>query len=147
MRASRGFTLWEMAIVLAVMSIAAILVVPAIARLGEAPPPRTADTFLALLRDARKAAIDSNAVVTLMFDPVSGHYRADSTGAGGAGRVAEGTLTLSASEVMETTLPRLKYVFRPTGAATGDTVLVRGYGDAVLVSIDPWSGVARTNAR
>ena len=146
-RVRSGFTLWEMAIVLAVMSVAAVLVAPAITRLGESPPPRTADSLLALLRDARKTAIENNAIVTLLFDPVSGHFRADSVGAGGAGLVAEGTLALGATETMETTLPRLRYVFRPTGAAYADSVLVRGFGEAVLVSVDPWSGVARTDAR
>jgi prepilin-type N-terminal cleavage/methylation domain-containing protein len=146
-RPSRGFTLWEMAIVLAVMSVAAVLVAPAITRLGESPPPKTADSLLALLRDSRKAAIEHNAIVTLLFDPVSGHFRADSVGAGGAGLVAEGTLALGATETMETALPRLRYVFRPTGAAYADSVLVRGFGETVLVTVDPWSGVARTDAR
>lgn len=146
-RARGGFTLWEMAIVLAVMSVAAILVAPAITRLGEAPPPRTGDVFLALLRDARKAAIERNAIVTLLLDPVSGHFRADSVGAGGAGLLAEGTLALGATETMETTLPRLRFVFRPTGAALGDSVLVRGIGETFLITVDPWSGVARTDAR
>ena len=146
-RARRGFTLWEMAIVLAVMSVAAILVAPAITRLGEGPPPRTADSVLALLRDARRAAIAGNAMVTLRIDPVSGHYRADTTGVGGTGALAEGTLALGATETLETALPRLRYIFHPTGAALADSVLVRGFGEAVLVTVDPWSGVARTDAR
>lgn len=146
-RARRGFTLWEMAIVLAVMSVAALLVAPAITRLGEAPPPRTADSLLALLRDSRKMSIEHNGIVTLLFDPVSGHYRADSVGAGGAGLVAEGTLSLGATETMETPLPRLRWVFRPTGAAYGDSVLVRGFGETVVVRVDPWSGAARADAR
>ena len=142
-----GFTLWEMAMVLAVMSVAAIMVAPALTRLGEAPPARTADSVLALLRDARKAAIERNTMVTLHLDPVSGHFRADTSGVNGTGPLAEGTLALGATETLETTLPRLRYIFRPTGAAIADTVRVRGFGEAVLVSVDPWSGVARTDAR
>jgi Tfp pilus assembly protein FimT len=136
-----------MAIVLAVMSVAAVLVAPALTRLGESPPPRTADSVLALLRDARRAAIAGNAMVTLRIDPVSGHYRADTTGVGGTGILAEGTLALGATETLEASVPRLRYVFRPTGAALADSVLVRGFGEAVLVTVDPWSGVARTDAR
>jgi len=146
-RARGGFTLWEMAIVLAVMAIAAVLVAPAITRLGESPPPRIADAVLALLRDARKAAIDRNATVTLRLDPVSGRYRADTTGVAGTGLLAEGTLALGATETLVTDRARLVYLFRPTGAAFADTVLVRGAGKTVLVSVDPWSGVARTDAR
>lgn len=146
-RERRGFTLWEMAIVLAVMSVAAVLVAPALVRLGEPAPPRTADVVLSLLRDARKAAIERNATVTLRIDPVSGHYRADSTGVSGTGMLAEGTLALGATETLITDQPRLVFVFRPTGAAFADSVLVRGAGDAALVFVDPWSGVARADAR
>jgi prepilin-type N-terminal cleavage/methylation domain-containing protein len=147
MRARRGFTLWEMAIVLAVMSVAAVLVAPAITRLGERPPARTADAVLGLLRDARRTAIERNVVLTVRLDPVSGHYRADTTGADGTGRLGEGTLALGATETLETALPRLRFIFRPTGAALADSLLVRGFGEAVLVTVDPWSGVARTDAR
>ena len=142
-----GFTLWEMAIVLAVMSVAAIMVAPALTRLGERPPARTADSVLALLRDARRAAIDRNTMVTVRLDPVSGHFRADTTGVNGTGPLVEGTLALGATETLETTLSRLRFIFRPSGAAIADTVLVRGFGAAVLVSVDQWSGVARTDAR
>ena len=146
-RARGGFTLFEMSIVLAVMAVCAVLVAPALTRLGERPPAKTADAVLAVLRDARKAAIDRSATVVLRIDPVSGRFRADTTGVGGTGLLAEGALTLGATETLETTLPRLRYIFRPTGAAFADSVLVRGFGEAVLVSVDPWSGVARTDAR
>jgi hypothetical protein len=45
-----------------------------------------------------------------------------------------------------TDLPRLQYVFRPTGAAFGDTVIVRGGSLPLTIRIDPWSGVARADS-
>jgi prepilin-type N-terminal cleavage/methylation domain-containing protein len=147
MRMRGGFTLWEMAIVLAVMAVSAIMVAPAIGRLGTEQARQPAAELLALLHDARKAAIDGNSVVTLRLDPVSGHYRADTAGVNGSGVLAEGTLQLDATETLDTRLLRLQFVFRPTGASLGDTVLVRAADRSVLVGVDPWSGVARADAR
>jgi prepilin-type N-terminal cleavage/methylation domain-containing protein len=146
-RPRRGYTLMEMAVVLAIMAIAATLVVPALVDLGQSPPRHAAAELLDLLRDARAVAIDSDVTVTLLVDPVTGKYRADSAGVEGAGPVATGQLELGGSEAMVTELPRLRYVFAPTGAALADTVRVRGADSSVVVRVDPWSGVAATDVQ
>ncbi len=146
-RARTGFTLLEMGIVLAIMAVSAMLVAPALTRMGQGKPPGTADGVLKLLSDARKVAIDRNETVTLRVDPTSGRYRADTVGITGSGELGEGTLTLGAQESLVTDLPRLVYVFHPTGSAFADTVLVRGAGASALVSVDPWNGVAYAQAR
>ena len=56
-------------------------------------------------------------------------------------------LQLDATETLDTRLLRLTYIFRPTGATLGDTILVRAANQSVLVVVDPWSGVARADAR
>lgn len=145
--ARRGFTLMELAIVLAVMGVAATLVVPALGRLGRDKPRRSEDQFMALLHDARKSAIDHNALVTLRVDPLTGRYRADTTTSLGSGLFVEGKLELGVEETLVTPLARLTYIFRPTGAVFGDSVLVRGSEATVLVGVDPWSGVAYAHAR
>jgi prepilin-type N-terminal cleavage/methylation domain-containing protein len=146
-RGRRGFTLLEMAIVLAIMAVTALLVAPALSRMGEGKPPGVGDDVVKLLGDARKIAIQRNETVTLRLDPVSGRYRADTVGVGGSGELGEGAMTLGAQETLITDLPRLVFVFHPTGATFADTVLVRGAGSSVLVSVDPWSGVAYAAAR
>ena len=147
MRARSGFTLWEMAITFAIMTVLALLVAPAIGRFGDGQPRGSADQLLALLRDTRKAAIAQNTMVILRVDPATGRYQADTTGVRGTGMLAEGRLDLGAAEVLVTDRARLQYVFRPTGAAFADTVLVRGTTATVLVAVDPWSGVAHADAR
>jgi prepilin-type N-terminal cleavage/methylation domain-containing protein len=142
MRSRRGFTLVEMAIVMAIMAIASGLVVPALVDLGRTPQRRTAESLLSLLNAARKIAIDHNVTVTMVMDPKSGNYRIDSTGYFGAGMVTQSQIDLLGMESMATDAPRLNYVFRPTGAALGDTVRIRGADSSVVVMIDPWSGVA-----
>jgi hypothetical protein len=56
-------------------------------------------------------------------------------------------MTLGAQETLVTDQPRLVFVFHPTGSTFADTVLVRGAGSAMLVSVDPWNGVAYASAR
>jgi prepilin-type N-terminal cleavage/methylation domain-containing protein len=145
--ARRGFTLLEMAIVLAVMAVSAALVAPAIARMGQGKPEAVGDDVIKLLHDARAIAVQRNETVTLRLDPVSGRYRADTVGVAGAGELGEGTLTFGSQETLVTDQPRLVYVFHPTGATWGDTVLVRGGNTAALVSVDAWNGVAYATAR
>jgi prepilin-type N-terminal cleavage/methylation domain-containing protein len=147
LRLRRGFTLWEMSMVLLIMAVTAVLVVPAFARLGADKPKDDAAALMAVLHDARKAAIDRNATVVLRIDPLSGRYEADTTGASGAGALAAGILDFGLTEQLVTDLPRLQYVFRPTGAAFADSVLVRGATKMLLVSVDLWSGVAHADAR
>jgi prepilin-type N-terminal cleavage/methylation domain-containing protein len=143
----RGFTLLEMGIVLAVMAISALLVAPALSRMGEGKPPGVGDDVIKLLTDARQIAVQRNETVTLRLDPVSGRYRADTVGVGGSGELGQGTMTLGAQEALVTDLPRLVYVFHPTGATLGDSVIVRGAGASAFVSVDPWSGTAYALAR
>ena len=71
----------------------------------------------------------------------------DTTGAYGTGLYADGTLAMSTYETLETSLKRLRYMFRPSGAALGDTVAIRGGEYAVTIVVDPWSGYAAAYAR
>jgi prepilin-type N-terminal cleavage/methylation domain-containing protein len=150
MRAARGgragFTLWELTMVLLVMAIAASLAAPAFARFGTDQPTGAADKLIGLLHDARKAAIDLNATVTLRMDPKTLKYQLDTSGTNGAGRLAEGVLDLGLTQTLVSDQPRLQYVFRPSGAAFADTVIVRGGDVPLVVRVDPWSGVARADS-
>jgi prepilin-type N-terminal cleavage/methylation domain-containing protein len=147
MRPRKGFTLLEMGIVLAIMAVSAMLVAPALSRMGQGKPPGVGEDVVKLLNDARKIAIERNETVTLRLDPVSGRYRADTVGIAGSGKLGEGAMTFGAQETLVTDLPRLVYVFHPTGSAFADTVLVRGAGASALVWVDRWNGVAYAAAR
>jgi prepilin-type N-terminal cleavage/methylation domain-containing protein len=144
--ARRGFTLWELTMVLLVMSIAATLAVPAFARLGSEKPATAADAMLGLLHDARKAAIDYNATTTLRLDPKTLKYEVDTSGVNGFGTLAQGTLDLGMSQTLQSDQPRLQYIFRPTGATFADTVVVHGGPRQLTIRVDPWSGVARADS-
>lgn len=132
--------------VLLVMAIAASLAAPAFARFGTDQPTGAADKLIGLLHDARKAAIDFNATVTLRMDPKTLKYQLDTSGTNGAGRLAEGVLDLGLTQTLVSDQLRLQYVFRPSGAAFADTVIVRGGDVPLVVRVDPWSGVARADS-
>jgi prepilin-type N-terminal cleavage/methylation domain-containing protein len=141
----RGFTLWELTMVLLVMAIAATLAAPAFVRFGAEQPSQAADRVLALLRDARRASLEYNASVVLRLDPKTLKYQVDTTTTGGSGVLAAGVLELGLTETLETDRPRLQYLFRPTGAAFADSVIVRGGDVPYVVRVDPWTGVARAD--
>ena len=132
--------------VLLVMGIAATLAAPAFARFGSEQPSGAADVMLGLLHDARKAAIDFDATVTLRLDPKTLKYQIDTSTASGSGVLATGRLDVGMAQTLATDQPRLQYVFRPTGAAFADTVVVHGGPTPLVVRVDPWSGVARADS-
>lgn len=143
----RGYTLLEMSITLAVLSIAAMLVAPALVDFGQQHARSTGSELINLLAAARRTAIDSNVTVTVIVDPEDGRYRVDSIGPFGRGVVAEGELDLAGFERWETDLPRLAWRIESTGLAFGDTVVARGADTALLIGLDPWNGIAWTDAR
>jgi prepilin-type N-terminal cleavage/methylation domain-containing protein len=143
----RGFTLWEIATVLLIIAIVATLTAPAFVELGEDRPQTSEDVLLKVLRDTRTLAIEHSVEATLLIDPKTGHYRVDTTSSFGTGRVVEDTLRFAATEGLESDLPRVRYMFRPTGAAFGDSVTVRGADSTRVVTIDTWSGMPHAIAR
>lgn len=147
LRARRGFTLMEMAVCLVIMAVAAAVVAPAISRLGDGKPESGADKLVALLKQARNLAIERNYLVTVHLDPVTSRFRVDTTGVSGMGVLADSTLDLGDSETLETSLDRLQFTFKPTGAALADTVIVRGIGTTSVLSVDAWTGEAKLVAR
>jgi prepilin-type N-terminal cleavage/methylation domain-containing protein len=146
-RARAGFTLWEMALVLAVLGVTLLLAAPAIGNFGLVKPRGDAEPLLALLRDARGEAVHANAIVAVRLDPASGAYRVDTTGVNGMGMYAAGTLDLGGATVFMSDLDRLQFLFQPTGASFADSVGVRGPGGNKMVLVDVWTGVARAEPR
>jgi len=148
MSARRGFTLWEMTIVLAIMAVVATLTAPALVSFGNDQPPGAADKLVSLLHAARQTAIADNTIVTVRLDPTTLKFEIDSSGTAGSGPIASGKLDLDVSQTLVTDAPRLQYIFTPTGASFSDTVLVRGGGDRPLwVGVDAWSGEAHVEKR
>lgn len=146
-RRRKGFTLWEIATVMLIMAIVASLTAPAWVQLGEERDRTSLDALVKILHDTRALAIAKSVEATLIIDPATGHYRVDTTSSFGSGPVAEDTLRFAVTEGLESDLPRVRFVFRPTGAAFGDSVIARGGDSTRVVKVDTWSGMANAIAR
>ena len=147
-RTRRGFTLWELVIVLTLLSIVTGLALPAFTSLGLSHDAQPADQVIRLLRDARRLAIARGGTVSLMLDPATRHYRLDSIGAaGGRGTVVDTTLDLPEGTTLSADSARARYLFFASGAAVADTLRVLTNGTSFAVTVDPWGGVARADTR
>ncbi len=147
MRWRRGFTLWETALVLAVLAVTLVLAAPAMVDFGAIRAQTDAEPVLALLRDARHEAIATGTVATLRLDPATGRWRVDTTGVAGMATLASGAIDLGGSTTLVTDADRLQFIFQPTGASFADSVGVRGQNGTVMVLVDPWTGVPRAESR
>jgi prepilin-type N-terminal cleavage/methylation domain-containing protein len=141
----RGFTLWEMVIVLLVFTITLGVAIPAWVRFGSGEPDRPVDALLSVLRASRRAAIVNGVPVSLTLDTRTWRYRADTLGPGGTGPLAEGRLGLELMSDLETDSLRLHYTFAPSGAVVADTVPVRSRAESFILVVDPWTGVPRAD--
>jgi general secretion pathway protein H len=146
--ARAGFTLIEMIVVIIVIAITAGLTAPAIMRMAGAQTDET-DTapVAALLRGARRQALEGGAVVTVIVDPENARYRADTSSARGAGLLSEGVLSLEPGVTLESDSIRVRFTFRPDGSVFGDTLTVHGRTTSSRISIDRWTGAIHVDAR
>ena len=143
-----GFTLIEMIVVLIVVAVTAGLTAPAMMRMtGTAADASDAAPLTALLRGARRQAIEGGSVVTVLLDPEGARYRADTTSPRGAGLLSEGELTFDPGVTLESDSARVRFTFRPDGSVFGDTLTVRGRWTTTRVSVDKWTGAIHVDAR
>lgn len=147
MRRRAGYTLWETALVLGILGVAVVLTAPALVNFGQGRVESEAEGLLVVLRNARRAAIETGTVAVLRMDPVSGKFRVDTTGVAGMGTLASGELDLSGATTLLTDQDRLQFLFEPNGASFADSVGVRGPGGTMMVKVDPWTGVPRAEPR
>ena len=144
----RGFTLMEMIVVLIVIAVTAGMIAPAMMRMsGVSTDDSESAPLSALLRSARREALEGGAVVTLIIDPKEARYRADTSGPRGAGLLGEGALALESGVSLESDSLRVRFTFRPDGSVFGDTLTVRGRWTSSRVSVDRWTGAIHVDAR
>lgn len=142
----RGFTLLELSVVVALVAIAALLVTPQWWP-ADAEPADVAETLRTQLEEARAQARRARQLVTVRLDATLGRLTIDTSGTAGGARWRDLPLPEASRGTFEPSDARATFVFRPTGAAFGDSVRVRTPGGAVWLSVDPWSGEVRVATR
>ncbi len=137
----RGFTLVELITVLAILGVTAAAVAPAIADIGRQNaalnPIRALDS---LLRATRLQALDEGAAVHLSIDPKTGRYWVNE-------REATGDVLGLQGMVIEAREPRLHVTFHADGRVDAEAFVVRSTAGVFSISVEPWLGDPRVNAR
>jgi prepilin-type N-terminal cleavage/methylation domain-containing protein len=143
---SRGFTLAEIVVVLAIAGVAAAVAVPALSRLlTEEPAP--AAPLIELLGRARQTALERARPVTVTLLPASGRYWVWTQTSDTRTTLAEGVLAVAPGTQLAASRLRVRVRFDAAGRATGDTIAVWTAAGVTQVTVDPWTGVVDAVAR
>jgi len=144
---SRGFTIVEILVVLAILGITAAAVVPALARATEEDDvTATARGVERVLLAARTTALERAARIDVELIPLPEAARYWVHTQGGA-LLDSGTIVLAGSSRIQSPVPRPRFRFGPTGIVDGDSLLVLGTAGARVLVIDRWTGAIRVDAR
>lgn len=138
-RGERGFTLFEVLIVLAIVGLVSAIMAPMIFKGVSGTRSRAAAyEIAAALRQARGEAVATNADVALMVDPERGAYALEAA----KPKMLAGTLRLSLyaaqSEQLGTAIGGIR--FYPDGSATGGQITVRDETTGYHVDVDWLTG-------
>ena len=136
----RGFSLLELIVVLAVLSLVFVAVAPLISpwRQGALIDVTAREVALAL-RATRAAAIHANKGATFTLDSAAGQYWSDAAPARKT-LPARITATLAAGQT-----PLARIQFFPDGGASGGTIVLREAHRSAAIQVDALWGRARVN--
>jgi len=142
---SRGFTIVEILVVLAILGITAAAVVPALARATEEDDvTRTARDVERMLVAARDRALARAERVEVALIPEQGRYWIR----GSDGQVLDsGVIAFAAASRVQSNAVRPRFQFNADGTVDADSLLVLGAAGARALVIDRWSGAIRVDPR
>jgi prepilin-type N-terminal cleavage/methylation domain-containing protein len=136
-----GFTLLELIVVLVIAGVISAVTIPAFSS-GQPDQPAAvgASELVALLRSARARALTRAQPVTLRIDARTRVFTVATETGDSIVPIAQGIVALPRGITLGAPASGAQFRFAPTGAARGDTLLVRGDGPAVAVWVDRWTG-------
>ena len=141
-----GFTLVEVAVVLAILAVVAAAAAPALTGLrARDATTAAADEVARVLRRARATALEQGAPVVVVIDPESGRYWVDREEGEERRPLAEGVLPLETVRLVAAT-SRVYFRFEPGGAIGGEPLEVRG-ARTLRIDVERWKGGLHVTSR
>ena len=141
---SDGFTLVEMLIVIVILAIVSAVTVPALRSTPDDEITSSAKALTTLMQRSRQTAVERGQTVSLVVDAENARYWATIISPGNPDSVVSyGTIDLASGATLSADESRTRYVFAPSGAATGSPIVVRLDSRAAVITLDQWTGDAR----
>jgi len=145
---TRGFTLIEMLVVLAILGITAAAVVPAFARATQEDEitRATREVEEVLLR-ARATALARAVTVRVTLVPATGRYWAALESADDGMPLDSGVVDLTGGVRLQSPGDRATMRFGQLGVVDGDSLMVLGPTGAMALVLDRWTGEVHAQVR
>ena len=139
-----GFTLVEMLIVIVILAVVSAVTVPAFRSSPDDDITSSANVLTTLMQRSRQTAVERGQTVTLVVDAENARYWATLQSTGQADSLLSyGPLELASGATIKSDEPRPRYVFAPSGAASGAPLEVRLDSRAAVITLNQWTGDAR----
>jgi type II secretion system protein H len=138
-----GFTLVEMLIVIVILAIVSAVTVPALRSNPDDELTISANVVTNLMQRSRQTAVERGQTVALVVDAENARYWATIVSPGNADSVVSyGAIELSSGATITADESRSRYVFAPSGAASGEPLIVRLDSRAAVITLNQWTGDA-----
>lgn len=138
-----GFTLVEMLVVIVILAIVSAVTVPALRSTPDDDLTTSANALTTLMQRSRQTAVERGQSVTLVVDAENARYWATIERTGIPDSVVSyGPVELASGATLTADDSRSRYVFAPTGAASGSPLTVRLDSRAAVITVNQWTGDA-----
>lgn len=138
-----GFTLVEMLIVIVILAIVSAVTVPALRSNPDDDLTTSAKALTTLMQRSRQTAVERGQTVSLVVDAENARYWATIVSTGNPDSlVSSGPIELASGATLSADESRSRYVFAPSGEASGGPIVVRLDSRAAVITLNQWTGDA-----
>jgi type IV fimbrial biogenesis protein FimT len=142
--AREGFTLVEMLIVIVILAIVSAVTVPALRATPDDELTASANALTTLMQRSRQTAVERGQTVSLVVDAENARYWATVMSANNPDSVISyGPIELASGITLSADESRSRYVFGPSGSASGPPIEMRLDSRAAVITLNQWTGDAR----
>lgn len=146
--AREGFTLVEMMVVILILAIVSAVTIPAFRWSTDDKLANAAGVITNLMQRSRQTAVERGQSVALVVDAEHARYWAVVQTTGNADSVVSyGAIDMSPGATLTSDAPRSRYVFDPSGSASGPPLVVKVDSRATVVTLDRWTGDAHATTQ